>query len=257
MKRCLWRGGFREQDRGDNGAVTSTLGSPTASPTPPATPPAPVPPASRVARPGWRDPRLWVGVAIVAASVILGSRVLASADDTVAVWVVAEDAAAGEVLGPDDLETARLRFADDDRLARYFTVDDALPEALRLRRGLGAGDLLPRDALGEESLADIVELPVPVAPLLVPPAVTAGSVVDVYVSDRGATSGSQGRRVDTGPARPALAEVTVVDAPRPDDAFAASGDRQVVLAVEASAVSTFYGVLDAMSDPVVSIVRRG
>lgn len=242
--------------------MTSTLGSPTASPTPPAPRPpgsttAGVPPASRVSRPGWRDPRLWVGVAIVAASVVLGSRVLASADDTVAVWVVAEDAVAGEVLDPDDLDTARLRFADGDRLARYFTVDDVLPEALRLRRGLGAGDLLPRDALGEEALADTVELPVPVAPLLVPPAVTAGSVVDVYVSDRGATSGSDRRRVETEPSLPALAAVSVVDAPRPDEAFAASGDRQIVLAVEAAAVATFYGVMDAMNDPVVSIVRRG
>jgi hypothetical protein len=216
-----------------------------------------VPPASRVSSPGWRDPRLWVGVAIVAASVVLGSRVLANADDTVAVWVVAEDVVAGEVLDPDGLDTARLRFADDDRLARYFTVDDVLPEALRLRRSLGAGDLLARDALGEEALADTVELPVPVAPLLVPPAVAAGSVVDVYVSDRGATSGSDGRRVETEPSLPALAEVTVVDAPRPDEAFAASGDRQIVLAVEAAAVSAFYGVMDAMSDPVVSIVRRG
>ena len=49
----------------------------------------------------------------------------------------------------------------------------------------------------------------------------------------------------------------MVDAPRPDEAFAATGDRQIVLAVEASAVSAFYGVMDAMSDPVVSIVRRG
>ena len=35
------------------------------------------------------DPRLWVGVAIVAVCVVAGARLLAAADDTVAVWAVA------------------------------------------------------------------------------------------------------------------------------------------------------------------------
>ena len=38
--------------------------------------------------PGWRDPRLWIGVAIVAVSVVVGSRLLAAADDSVAVWAL-------------------------------------------------------------------------------------------------------------------------------------------------------------------------
>ena len=34
------------------------------------------PPAVRASTPGWRDPRLWVGVAIVAVSVVGGARLL-------------------------------------------------------------------------------------------------------------------------------------------------------------------------------------
>ena len=34
--------------------------------------------------PGWRDPRLWIGVAIVAVSVLVGALVLGTSDDTVA-----------------------------------------------------------------------------------------------------------------------------------------------------------------------------
>lgn len=208
-----------------------------------------MPPATRASAPGWRDPRLWVGVAIVAASVLVGTRVLAAADDTVAVWVLAEDAGVGEVLAPDDLVAERVRFADEAALGRYLAVDEALPDGLRLLRGIGAGELLPRAALGDADLGDTFEVSLPVAPLLVPPSVTAGSVVDVYLSDR---SVSDQRRADG----PALSEVRVVDAPPPEEAFAVGGDRQVVLAVAPEAVADFYAALDALGDPVVTVVRR-
>lgn len=223
--------------------MSSTLGSP----------PSSVQPAARASTPGWRDPRLWVGVAIVAASVVLGSRLLASADDTVAVWSVSDDAAVGESLSPDDLVPQRVRFADAGQLDRYFTVDDAMPQQLRLLRGLGAGELLPRAALGDSGADDSVEVSLPVSPLLVPPAVAPGSVVDVYLSDRGA---NRADREGYDAATPALSEVMVVDAPTPEDSFAVSGERQLVLAVAAERVGDFYASLDAMSDPVVTVVRR-
>ena len=185
--------------------MSSTLGSPSAA----AATPLPVPPpaATRATSPGWRDPRLWVGVAIVAASVLTGSRVLASADDTVAVWVVYRDVGPGETLSPDDLVAERVRFADDTRLEAYFTAADALPGELPLLRGLGSGELLPRAAIGAADATDTVELSLAVAPLLVPPSVGAGSVVDIYLSDRAERSGS------AQPAVAALSEVSVVAAP--------------------------------------------
>ena len=41
-------------------------------------------------RPAWRDPRLWIGVVLVAASVVAGARLLAAADDTVQVWAAVD-----------------------------------------------------------------------------------------------------------------------------------------------------------------------
>src|SRR5262245_21162948 len=61
------------------------------------------PAASRAAAPGWRDPRLWVGAAIVAASVLLGALVLGSSDDTTPVWAAEAALGAGHVLTSDDL----------------------------------------------------------------------------------------------------------------------------------------------------------
>ena len=85
------------------------------------------PVAVRATTPGWRDPRLWIGVAIVAVSVVAGARLLASADDTVAVWAVIDDMGAGDLVSESDLEVRRVRFADDADLARYFRADDQLP----------------------------------------------------------------------------------------------------------------------------------
>ena len=58
-------------------AASASGGLPTASD---------VPAALRGQRPAWRDPRLWIGIVLVAASVVVGARVLAAADDTVQVW---------------------------------------------------------------------------------------------------------------------------------------------------------------------------
>jgi len=176
--------------------------------------------------------------------------VLAGADDTVAVWVVARDVGPGERLSPDDLVAERVRFADDTRLEAYFTAADALPGELPLLRGLGSGELLPRAAIGAADATDTVELSLAVAPLLVPPSVGAGSVVDIYLSDRAERSGS------AQPAVAALSEVSVVAAPASAETFAAGGERQVVLAVPSDDVAAFYGALDALGDPVVTVVRR-
>ena len=53
------------------------------------------PPPTRHRRPGWRDPRILVGLVIVAASVLVGVKVLAAADDSVGVWAVRKDLPAG------------------------------------------------------------------------------------------------------------------------------------------------------------------
>jgi hypothetical protein len=207
---------------------------------------APVPPATRAARSGWRDPRLWVGVLIVAVSVVAGARLLAAADDTVTVWAVSADAGPGARLDPADLEPTRVRFADADDLDGYFSVDDELPGDLVLVRGVGAGELLPRAALGSgDTPADTVELPVAVDTEQVPPAVQAGSVVSVYLV------GSRQRG-------PLLEDATVVDAPPLESTFGSTtGRRQLVLAVSADDAAAFLAELGRVEQPVLTVVRRG
>ena len=211
--------------------------------------------AARATTPGWRDPRMWVGLLIVAVSVVAGSRLLASADDTVAVWAVSADAGPGAALTEGDLVVHRVRFADTSDLDGYYRVDDTLPGELRLVRGVGAGELLPRGAVGAaDQESDTVELPVAVEAEQVPPAVHAGSVVDVYLVGDPA----RGEEVAGEPGTPVLREATVVDAPSADDGFAGgTGRRQLVLAVAQDDAAAYFAAVTALETPLLTVVRRG
>ena len=212
---------------------------------------SPVPPATRATRPGWRDPRLWIGLLIVTVSVLAGARLLASADDTVSVWAVSGDVGPGARLTTDDLIAHRVRFADDADLAGYYLVEEELPADMELVRGVTAGELLPRAAVGSAAdTADSVELPISVEADQVPPSVQSGSVVDVYLLAPGGA-----RSPETGPV---LSKATVVDAPSMESGLGATtGRRQLVLAVPEADVAAYFEAMARVDNPLLTVVRRG
>ncbi len=208
--------------------------------------------ATRASAPGWRDPRLWIGAAIVGASVVAGARLVGAADDSVAVWAVASDMGAGDTVTADDLVAHRVRFAEPDQLDTYFPADEALPADLTLLRGVGAGELLPRGAVGPAAELGTLQLPVAVDPALVPPAVGSGSVVDVYLTGYGDDTGRPPGRGSA-----LLTGVTVIDAPPLDEGFAVSGRRQLVLGVTEDDAARFFRLVGRFVDPTLTVVRRG
>jgi hypothetical protein len=220
--------------------VTSTLGSTDPVQTPPQ--------AARATAPGWRDPRLWIGVAIVAASVLLGARVLARADDSVVVWAASGDLAVGQEVQVEDLVGTRVRFLDDADRQRYLPTDETLPQAHTLTRPVAAGELVPRSALGDPAAAGLLSVPVSLPELAVPPDVGPGSVVDVWVTGEN----GHGKVVS----RPLLNEVVVLAAPASGEGFAATGDRQLVLAVSPDDEEALGATLAAVGDAGLTVVGR-
>lgn len=140
-----------------------------------------VPVATRARPPGWRDPRLWIGVAIVAVSVLAGARILGAADDSATVWSAARDLAPGDTITEDDIVATSVRFGETTDLARYLQASEPLPLDTRLTRGLGEGELIPAAALssGEEVGTVIVSLAFP--PELIPTNIGAGSMIELLV----------------------------------------------------------------------------
>lgn len=182
------------------------------------------PPAVRAQPPGWRDPRLWIGVAIVAVSVVAGARIVGAADDTVGVWEVAGDLAPGDRVEPGDLEQARVRFAEPADAGHYLSVEDELPDDLVLTRGVGDGELLPRAALGTADDAGTVSLSVSVPGAQVPTSVGTGSRVDVWIVP---DSGDDGAAAEL-----AVEDVAVIDSPAGSSDFgSSSSERQLVLGI--------------------------
>lgn len=198
-----------------------------------------------------------MGVLIVAVSVVAGARLLSAADDTVPVWSVATDMGAGDEVHAEDLVATRVRFADTGDLAGYFTADDELPADLVLTRGVGAGELLPRAAVGAAGDSDTLQVPVAVDTEQVPASVRAGSVVDVYLVSSASTAPADDPTQPHAAGGPALSAVTVVDAPALEDGFGTTGKRQLVLAVDEHAASRFFRLLGSSESPVITVVRRG
>lgn len=213
---------------------------------------AAVPRATRSHRPGWRNPRLLLGILLVAGSVVLGGRLLAAADDTVGVWVVARDLPAGAALEDGVLERRQLRFPDARTAARYLLADDTLPAGATLNRPVAAGELLPRAALAEASGSGLVEVPISVGADDLPATVRQGSVVDVWVTPKVSAVGRLKVK-----AVAVLTDVVVVAVPRTTDGLAPQTTRQVIVGVPASGAADLGTALGGLSEGRVVIARKG
>lgn len=207
------------------------------------------PAASRAPRRSWRDPRLVVGVVIVAVCVLSGARILAGADDTVPVWAVRSDRAAGESLLPGDLERVELRFATPSLAQRYISADDQPANAV-LTREVKAGELLPRAALRTGEPEYLAEVPVSLPSDAVPATLRAGEVVDVWVTPEEDT-GAPLRAICI------LRQVRVVAVPRTGSAFGPAATRQVVVGVPEEDEGQLGSAIAQLARGTAVLVRRG
>lgn len=135
------------------------------------------PPAVRLHRPGWRDPRLLVGIVLVAGSVALGSGLVAAAADTVPVYVALEPLVAGDALEPGMLAVREVQLADS--LTHYLRADQALPEQPVVVRSISPGELITLSAVA--SAGELNVRPVAISPSgQLPSGVVKGSSVDLW-----------------------------------------------------------------------------
>lgn len=209
------------------------------------------PKASRLAAPGWLDGRLVLGVLLVLVSVIVGARVLSSADRNQLVWATTGDLAVGSQLAESDLMAVRVRlFESGDR---YLDATGPPPVGYVVRRGLGAGELLPDDALSlpEDGAFRLVTVPVEAGHF--PPDLADEQEVDVWVTPTrpGGAAPASGP-LDLSGAQVVLLRVAVASGP-PQDSFSSGGTASpVVLRVREGDVGR---LVSAMSLGRIDLVR--
>ncbi len=136
----------------------------------------PAPVAARLRRPSWRDPRLVVGVVLVALSVALGSWAVSAASRTTPVWAAVDTLTPGDPLTTDAVKAVEVRFGAE---GRYLSADEPLPEGRVVTRGVGADELVPLSAVGDAASLDTRSVAVQVDGAL-SDRVVKGSVVDVW-----------------------------------------------------------------------------
>jgi hypothetical protein len=130
----------------------------------------------RVRVPSWLDLRLALGLALVVASVLLGARVVATADSRAQVLVFRSDLQRGTVLTAAEVGTVRA--AVPSRAAIYVTDLDAAV-GRTLNRAVARGELVARAALDQPTAA--TALVVPLEPDAAPD-LAAGDRVEVWLT---------------------------------------------------------------------------
>ena len=205
------------------------------SPTDSSSPP-PSPPAARTQRSWWRDGRVIGGVLIVVLSAVVGARLMASGDDTVAVWQVTRDVAAGAVLGPDDVIAVNVPASS----ASAYASAMGLPVD-RIARDLRSGELVPVG--GDATVPDLRWVTVPVEPLHAPADLLPGERVDVWATASDDLAA---------PTPPRLVLASALVASVSSDAVGFGGEYGVVLEVAPEAISD---LLDAVRSGAIDLVR--
>ncbi len=137
--------------------------------------------ARRLKRPSWRDARLLIGILLVLVSVLVGSWVVARADNTSLVYAANRALLPGEEVTAADLATTSVQLSD--AAGSYIDATQAIGPGTYVVRAVNAGELVPTLALGSAREANDKTVSVPVDPAS-SAALTVGTVVDLWVSRR-------------------------------------------------------------------------
>ena len=200
----------------------------------------PTPTATRLRPPSWRDSRLLVGVLLVLLSTVLGSVVVARADDRVPVYAAKGQVAPGQRLTPADV--VRVDVLLGDGAVGYLSAEGPLPDDTWAMRDLHPGELIPQTAVGR-SVAVTVQLVALLVDATSASALSAGSVVDVYVN-RPKDGATIGLPTYAGPER-VLESVSVVRVAGEDDVLGgATASRAVQVMVPRESVRDLVADVD-------------
>ncbi|MBC7374723.1 MAG: SAF domain-containing protein, partial [Frankiales bacterium] len=195
------------------------------------------PVATRLAAPSWLDTRLVIGVLLVLLSVLIGARVLAGADRSQLVWATNRALAPGSLLTAADVVPVRVRLFESAE--RYLDASEPAPAGYVMSRGVGAGELLPDDALRQPGIdVDVRLVTVLVEIGHVPPDLVNGQQVDVWVTpERAAAAPPKGTGVELSGAQVVLSAVTIATGP-PEAGFSTGGTSvPIVLQVPPASVA--------------------
>src|SRR5699024_4888441 len=135
--------------------------------------------ASRLRAPGWRDPRLIVGVILVLLSVTGVVALVHSMDARQGYWAASVDVQPGPLVRASDFHIDEANISES--AVRYWSAEDNLPPEFLLSSTIRQGELLPTKGVAESDPDGRQQVGVRVSEDM-PAAVNLGSRADVWVA---------------------------------------------------------------------------
>ncbi|MBG6085615.1 hypothetical protein [Zhihengliuella flava] len=135
--------------------------------------------ARRLQRPGWRDPRLLIGLLLIIVSVVAVVALVSAMDRTISVYAAKTELTVGDPVTAEQLDVVSVRI--DGLEGHYLPADEELDPAARAAAFVPAGELVPRRALEGIEAQGRKPVAVPIAGT-VADAITAGAYVDVWAA---------------------------------------------------------------------------
>ena len=133
--------------------------------------------SSRFNAPSWRNPRFLIGAGLVLAATLIGALLLRT-PSTTPMWAAAHDLPVGAIIRTSDLVVVKVNVPSS-----YVPTSTAIV-GKHLTRHVGAGELVPKSALGTAVVGDMRSIAVPIEDQHSPPSLVAGNYVDVWVTPR-------------------------------------------------------------------------
>lgn len=139
------------------------------------------PASGRFRRPGWREPRLLIGLGLVAAAVAGTTATMALTSSTEQYRVAAHDLDVGSKVTAQDFRTVEVRL--DGTEGSYLSASTELTEGAVIVDRVATGHLVPTDSLGDAQDLGRRPMGIPLTTAL-PGGTGAGDSVDLWVSQR-------------------------------------------------------------------------
>jgi hypothetical protein len=154
------------------------------------------------------DPRLLIGLALVAASVAGVVAIVTAADNSVVVYAAREALAPGDSVRADDLREVSVRL---DGAHDFYLASESIPaDGLVITKPVAAGELIPSSATGSRAGLRVTALVISVDGQLAA-SVAPGAAVDIWASrEVDAVSGSQGQNGGEGYGAPVVVTTATV-----------------------------------------------
>lgn len=137
--------------------------------------------APRLRRARWKEPRLLLGLLMVAVSIVGILMLVNAMDERSGVYVARTDITLGEPVTEANADIIQVQLGES--LRHYLPAEPETLEGVRANTYIGAGQLIARDFITRSDLGSRrpinIDLPVDLSP-----AITPGSRVDVWIAQR-------------------------------------------------------------------------